>query len=294
MKRHFDILASKGFLVGLLVLFVNDTFLKYEFSNFITGKLSDFAGLFIFPLFIYSFFPKRKIPIYIITCIGFILWKSPVSDSFIYYWNSFSFYQIGRVVDYTDLFALLILPFSYIYKPKSININRILLLPVGIFTFIVFCATAGTHGNINLYSLDTSKKNVKEAIDNFYDKNPKYRLPNELIELKIHYEFESEKLTKNSSMNADSINFEFYVQKKDNMVIWIGFVGNEKNWTKPNCELGLLGYIILGENSKLDDGEKWKYNDDLSSDEIKEIKSFYELEILNKIREEIALISQNN
>ena len=39
------------FLVGLGILLLNDFYLKYAFSNAFTGKLSDVAGLFIFPFF---------------------------------------------------------------------------------------------------------------------------------------------------------------------------------------------------------------------------------------------------
>ena len=44
-------LTSPGFVVGLSLLLLNDLFLKARFHNPLTGKLSDFAGLFVFPLF---------------------------------------------------------------------------------------------------------------------------------------------------------------------------------------------------------------------------------------------------
>lgn len=50
-KRNFSILVSPGFLLCLCLLLLNDFILKSEFHNALTGKLSDFAGLFIFPLF---------------------------------------------------------------------------------------------------------------------------------------------------------------------------------------------------------------------------------------------------
>lgn len=37
---------------AVLILFVNDHYLKYHFTSWWTGKLSDFAGLFFFPLFL--------------------------------------------------------------------------------------------------------------------------------------------------------------------------------------------------------------------------------------------------
>ena len=41
-------------LFGVLFTFVNDFFLKSQFSNPLTGKISDFSGLFFFPFFFIS------------------------------------------------------------------------------------------------------------------------------------------------------------------------------------------------------------------------------------------------
>ena len=109
------ILLSPLFLLGLIVLLLNDFYLKAQFNNFLTGKLSDFAGLFIFPLFFAAFFPKRKLLIYFLTGFLFVFWKSPFSQSEIDLWNSISLFNLGRVIDYTDLLAVLVLPLSYFY-----------------------------------------------------------------------------------------------------------------------------------------------------------------------------------
>lgn len=107
------ILLSPVFLIGLFLLLLNDFYLKAEFHNFLTGKISDFAGLFIFPLFFAAFFPKRQSAIYISTGILFIFWKSPFSQSLIEFWNSFEILRIDRIIDVSDLAALSILPVSY-------------------------------------------------------------------------------------------------------------------------------------------------------------------------------------
>ena len=86
---------------------------KYQFHNWITGKLWDFAGLIVFVLFWQVLFPKRKAVIYLITAILFVIWKSSLSDGFIELWNNHMFYAINRVIDYSDLLALLVLPFVY-------------------------------------------------------------------------------------------------------------------------------------------------------------------------------------
>ena len=55
----FDVLASPQFIAALLLLLLNDYVLKYSFPGWLTGKLSDFAGLFVFVSFLYACLPKR-------------------------------------------------------------------------------------------------------------------------------------------------------------------------------------------------------------------------------------------
>lgn len=50
----FPYLRHPLVLSALLITFLNDHFLKHHFSIFLTGKISDFSGIFYFPLFIYA------------------------------------------------------------------------------------------------------------------------------------------------------------------------------------------------------------------------------------------------
>ena len=101
------------FLIGLVILIINDHFLKEAFGNWFTGKLSDFAGLLIFPMFLKYLFDITNRKAVAITTLGFLFWKSPFSQTFIDAFNTISAFQIGRVIDYTDFLAFLILPFSF-------------------------------------------------------------------------------------------------------------------------------------------------------------------------------------
>ncbi len=134
-------LSSPGFLLALMLLLANDFIFKPIFHNFITGKLSDFAGLFVFPIFWLALFPNRKKTIYFSTAFLFIFWKSAYSQALIDIWNSLELLNISRVVDYTDLFALLILPISYYYDQFAILIkaSRLAysaLISISLFAFI--------------------------------------------------------------------------------------------------------------------------------------------------------------
>src|SRR5690554_746463 len=109
-KKIFRIL----FLASIFLLLLNDLFLKFEYHNYLTGKLSDFAGLFAFPYFFSSFFPKKIKPIYIFSGILFVFWKSEFSQP-IFDFALSNGIGINRTVDYSDFFALTILPISYKY-----------------------------------------------------------------------------------------------------------------------------------------------------------------------------------
>jgi len=111
--ESFRALLSPWFLTALALLLLNDFALKTVFANAITGKLSDFAGLFCFPLFVSCFLPRRRGLVYVATAVTFCAWKSPLSQIVIDLSNSFLAIPIGRIVDYTDLLALAVLPISY-------------------------------------------------------------------------------------------------------------------------------------------------------------------------------------
>lgn len=118
-KINLSLFTANYFILGLFLLLLNDFYLKYEFHNFITGKLSDFACLFIFPYFIAVFFTNRTKEIYIFTFLFFVFWKLEISEQFIKFISHITNFAFHRTVDLTDLIALLILPISYHYFHKK-------------------------------------------------------------------------------------------------------------------------------------------------------------------------------
>lgn len=163
MKRQFKIVLSPLFLMGLCLLLINDFYLKIAFGNWLTGKLSDVAGLFIFPLFLGVCFQKQKKLSFIATGLLFTIWKLPIVDGLIEWFNSWHIY-IGRTVDYTDLFTLVILPLSYYYQQSNFTTIRLSPSLVSLVSIFAFCATnfpprkLQTYEDINkVYELDYSK-----------------------------------------------------------------------------------------------------------------------------------------
>ena len=124
MKRDLNLLTSPGFAAGLLLLVANDFLLKPVFHNAFTGKLSDFAGLFVFPLFCSALAPRLRREIYALTALGFVCWKSAYAQPLIDMWNSLGVLRVGRVVDSTDLAALVALPASFAYLRRRVAAGR--------------------------------------------------------------------------------------------------------------------------------------------------------------------------
>jgi len=149
MKRK-DLILNSYFVIGLIVLILNDFYLKYEYGNFLTGKLSDFAGLLIFPMFIASIIPKLRKSISLITGIGFIIWKLPLFTPVVDLINQLPFVSMYRVIDYSDYIALLILPLSHYlinyheFRPiiKIEQIKSFLRFSLLGVSFFAFCATS--------------------------------------------------------------------------------------------------------------------------------------------------------
>lgn len=144
MKRNKYYLLNFVFLICLIILFLNDHFLKFKFSNWLTGKLSDATGIIILPLLLAFLIPKLKEYSIVVAAILFIFWKSPFSQDLIDLYNEYSFNTTSRIIDYTDLYVLVLLPIPYfiirkIDNPKFIrvdNVNPFLVLLPTIFTLM--------------------------------------------------------------------------------------------------------------------------------------------------------------
>lgn len=118
---RWDLVLGAPFLTALALLIINDWILKPTYGNFLTGKLSDFAGLFAFGVFSCAVFPERKRLVLILTAVAFVLWKSELSQPVIDGWNSLAVFPMKRVVDFSDLLALSMLPAAAIYvgRPRT-------------------------------------------------------------------------------------------------------------------------------------------------------------------------------
>ncbi len=141
MNAKLHPLTNPYFLISLVSLVTNDLFLKDEYHNWLTGKISDFAGIFVFTYFFRVLLPNRSVIIGVSISLAFALWKSPYSQGFI---DAFSnaLFPINRIVDMSDLIALTAIPWACTVKLEGMPNARVASLPVGVLTILSFCATS--------------------------------------------------------------------------------------------------------------------------------------------------------
>jgi hypothetical protein len=171
-----------GFFLGLLLL--NDFLLKSLLHNWLTGKLSDFAGLFIFPLFWSALLPRFRRPIYVLTAIMFVIWKSAYAQSLIDAWNGLGVLPIYRTVDASDLLAMLILPFSFFYchqragkteehLPTGHRVAAYLLGAISLFAFTATQAAKVVYTYNEKFYFDCSEVLLTRRIYHLFHLNTK-------------------------------------------------------------------------------------------------------------------------
>lgn len=107
------VLTSPPLFLSLALLLLNDWYLKAAYHNALTGKLSDFAGVFLLSIVAFALWPRRKGAIAVVVVLAFISWKSPLSEPLITLVNTFGPTGFGRVVDMTDLAALAMVPLAW-------------------------------------------------------------------------------------------------------------------------------------------------------------------------------------
>jgi len=168
MTRDYKILTTSLFLSGLLLLLLNDFVFKELYGNWLTGKLSDFAGLFIFPLFWTVLIPKHKTKIFWLTGLLFVYWKSPFSQIFLNAWNDLGLLTISRIVDYSDLIALSMLPIAYFIETnkenfRAIRINPVIPLIIAAFSFLATSYSTDIEIEAN-YSFNFSKDTLSKRL----------------------------------------------------------------------------------------------------------------------------------
>ena len=157
--RPSTYLLNYIFLAGLLLLALNDHLWKDLYGNWLTGKLSDVAGVVILPLFLAAVFQLRTWPALLTTVLFFGWWKSPLSQGALDAVNTLGIAHFARVVDYSDYLAFLGLPLSWwvLRSPERFRVgprgmNPVALTRYGVLplTLLLFIATSEAYKPVPL------------------------------------------------------------------------------------------------------------------------------------------------
>jgi len=118
-------------LLAIALLVINDHVLKQAYPGVLTGKLSDFAGLFFFPLFLGDLLRRRSlVGVCLATAVVFALVKTTAIGHEIYcvglgalQWpfrvlnagHAVALKRVRMTMDATDLVALVGVPLAFVY-----------------------------------------------------------------------------------------------------------------------------------------------------------------------------------
>lgn len=145
MKPRTYSLLHPLLIASLFLLLLNDFYLKYAFHNWLTGKLSDFAGLFAFAFFLIVIVPHYRKAVLIFCALFFCWWKSSLSSPAIEFVNDYLPIPVHRVIDYSDLLALSVLPAVFYLRSATYRHSPVRSLAVylsGIVCICSFCASS--------------------------------------------------------------------------------------------------------------------------------------------------------
>lgn len=140
-----SLLLSWPFLLTLATLLVNDVYLKYMYPGILTGKLSDFAGIYLVSLIAFYLFPRKRTALGVGIVMLFTWWKSPLSQSIIDGINALGIIRYGRVIDYTDLIALVMIPVAIPTLRHCLNRSAgrfLLTMPIATLTLASILGTS--------------------------------------------------------------------------------------------------------------------------------------------------------
>ncbi len=99
-------LAGPAVVVALATLVANDHVFKQQYPGWVTGKLSDAAGLFVLGALLAWLLPRGLGIALGAAGLAFAGWKSELATPLIAAWNQTGLLPVSRVADLTDLLAL--------------------------------------------------------------------------------------------------------------------------------------------------------------------------------------------
>jgi hypothetical protein len=177
LSHATSVLTSAPFGLAVALLVLNDWILKAAIGNWVTGKLSDIAGLAAFSMFWAAVFSRQRRAVFLVTGAAFVFWKSPLSEAALQAWNALALWPLARVVDYSDLLALGVLPLTYrllcqMERREAGGLDhlarRVRALATGVAAIVAFTATSILHPiplEEAAYAMPAARDEVLAALD---------------------------------------------------------------------------------------------------------------------------------
>ena len=123
-----------------------------------------------------------------------------------------------------------------------------------------FCS-CGSIGHVQFYNFNVPKYEAEKEILNVINKDSSFTLPAKYKDL--------------VGLPQPIQLFYVYFSSSPEEIYQIGFTGDSSEWkTSSNCQLSLDGFF---------DGDRWRFESDLSSKEQKRIRKRFEERILSKM-----------
>jgi hypothetical protein len=202
-------------LLSVATLITNDIYLKHVYPGFITGKLSDFSGIFLVSSLAFAILPRSKVALALLLTVAFAYWKSPLSEPLLDGLNSLITMRIGRVVDYTDLVALIAIPVAAICVNRSLapypgSYLRRLTSALVVFVSLVAVTGTSTMMPVADFSIRNSDPNSRLTLTDFHDA---------MFWLRLKYDLECESCTPEAPegiYRSDDLVLNYWLEESEN------------------------------------------------------------------------------
>jgi hypothetical protein len=172
LMKRFDLLRSPLLLLAVGVLLLNDFVLKATFHNWLTGKLSDVAGLAAFTIFWCAIWPRHVWKVGASIAIFFAFWKSPYSQGLIEAANAVLPLSIGRTVDISDLLALPVvwLVCRNAHRLPLVDVGKIGVWLTACVCLIAFTATSSVNEHAVTRTSELTRPATDAGIQSLFDR----------------------------------------------------------------------------------------------------------------------------
>jgi hypothetical protein len=243
--------------IFIAIFLLNDHYLKFNHPSLLTGKLSDFIGLFLTGWLLTRLKNTHghRVMVVCFIAVVFSLYKVDFFKPLIMIFNQNHIFYFSQQKDYTDLLALVSLLPLLFYDFKIVYDKLWVKYLVYPLITVSLLATVGTTGNFGIIEYDLSKDRVYKRFTKLKAMKPELFASDSLHYYLLTRNFQNaQPLAKD--LYSDSSNFLIKPSGTED-IIQMGFVKGTDDWNKPGSELAFIG-IFPAEG-------RWKFEKDMNT-----------------------------